>query len=87
MRRFLPAKRSIKPGDSIVAAGWSNQKLKRAFLFKFRYAHYIKLAYTPNFSFAGINQFKVIWRLGRDLFAPVQNVGLVQVKTNAVDDL
>ena len=52
-----------KPGDSIVAAE-DNQKLKRAFLYKFRYAHYIKLAYTPELQFAGINQYKVIWRLG-----------------------
>ena len=35
-----------KPGDSIVVAE-DNQKLKRAFLYKVRYAHYIKLAYTP----------------------------------------
>ena len=52
-----------RPGDSIIAAE-DNQKLQRAFLYKFRYAHYIKLAYTPELQYAGINQYKVIWRLG-----------------------
>ena len=74
-----------KPGDSIVAAE-DNQKLKRAFLYKFRYAHYIKLAYTPELQFAGINQYKVIWRLG-EIYLLRAECRARQGKTNAVDDL
>ena len=74
-----------KPGDSIVAAE-DNQKLKRAFLYKFRYAHYIKLAYTPELQFAGINQYKVIWRLG-EIYLLRAECRARQGKTDAVDDL
>lgn len=74
-----------RPGDSIIAAE-DNQKLQRAFLYKFRYAHYIKLAYTPELQYAGINQYKVIWRLG-EIYLLRAECRARQGKTDAVDDL
>ena len=73
------------PGDSIVMAE-DNQKLKRAFLYKFRYPHYVKFSYTPELQFAGMNQYKVIWRLG-EIYLLRAECRARQGKANAAEDL
>lgn len=71
--------------DSVIVA-YDNQSIKRAYLYKFRYPFYMYYDGSPEPSFSGMNQNKVIWRLA-EIYLLRAECRARQGKANAVDDL
>lgn len=71
--------------DSIIMV-YDNQNIQRAYLYKFRYPYYVITDWSPEPSFEGLNQNKIIWRLA-DIYLLRAECRARQNKANAVDDL
>lgn len=76
----------IERGQDSVIVGYDNQKIKRAFLYKYRYPHYIYYSWSPDPVFDGMDQNVVRYRLA-DIILLRAECRARQNKANAVDDL
>lgn len=71
--------------DSVIVV-YDNQNIRQAYLYKFRYPYYIIYDWSPEPSFEGMNQNKIVWRLG-DIYLLRAECRARQNKANAVEDL